>query len=114
MTDSRPWPGPAPKARIRRVAWFPTTRSGKAALTLAYVTVLSPAWVFLLLGQGIYMAGASDDVVIALLVGTVVALWSSLLWAKEHSILVAAFTVVLSAALMYFLWWVTTAPGSAA
>jgi len=106
--------GPAPKAKGRAVAWFPITRTGKVALTLAYVTVLSPAWVLMVLGQAVFQAGASDDVVVILLVATVVMLWASLLWAKDRSLLVAAFTVILSAALLYFLWWVMTAQGGAA
>lgn len=112
MTDSSS--RPASETRIRRVVWFPTTRTGKVALTLAYLTVLSPVWVFVVLGQAVFRAGASDDVVVAMLVGSVVALWAALLWAKERSLLVAAFTVLLSVALMYFLGWLTTAQGPAA
>lgn len=41
-------------------------------------------------------------------------LWVSLFRAKERSLLVAGFTVILSAALMYFLWWVTMTPGGTA
>ena len=106
--------GPAPKAGRRAVAWFPVTRTGKVALTLAYLTVLSPAWVFMVLGQAVFQAGASDDVVVILLVATVATLWAALLWARDRSLLVAAFTVVLSAALMYVLWWVVTSPGAVA
>lgn len=109
MTHSPP--GRAPRARVRPVIWFPTTRAGKVALTLAYLTVLSPVWVLLILGQAVFRAGASDDIVIVLLVVTVAALWLSLIWAKQRSLLVAAFTLVLSAALLYFLWWVSTVPG---
>lgn len=111
MTDSSS--RPASETRSRAVVWFPTTRTGKVALTLAYLTVLSPVWVFLVLGQAVFMAGASDDVVIALLAATVLALWATLLWAKERSLLVGAFTLLLSAALMYFLGWLTTAGGAA-
>jgi hypothetical protein len=64
--------GPVPKAGSRGVAWFPITRMGKAALTMAYATVLSPAWVLLVLGQAVFQAGASDDIVVILLVATVV------------------------------------------
>jgi len=45
---------------------------------------------------------------------TVVMLWAALLWAKDRSLLVAAFTVILSAALMYYLRWVMTAAGGTA
>ena len=106
--------GPPPRAGSRGVAWFPITRMGKVALTMAYVTVLSPVWVLMVLGQAVFQAGASDDIVVILLVVTVVMLWAALLWAKDRSLLVAAFTVILSAALMYFLWWVMTAPGGTA
>lgn len=112
MTDSPP--GLAAKARKHPLVWFPTTRTGKVALVLAYLTVLSPFWVFVVLGPAVYQAGASDDVVIAMLVATVAALWASLLWAKERSLLVAGFTMVLSAALVYFLWWLAATPGGAA
>lgn len=106
--------GPAPTAGRRALAWFPVTRTGKVALILAYLTVLSPAWVLLVLGQAVFLAGASDDIVVILLVVTVVMLWVSLLWAKDRSLLVAAFAVFLSAALMYFLWWAMTSPGAVA
>ncbi|QDY90215.1 hypothetical protein E7Y32_08350 [Arthrobacter sp. UKPF54-2] len=106
--------GRAPTAGSRALAWFPVTRTGKIALTLAYVTVLSPAWVLLVLGQAVFQAGASDDIVVILLVVTVVMLWAALLWAKDRSLLVAAFAVLLSAALMYFLWWAMASPGTVA
>lgn len=102
---------PAANARSRAVVWFPVTRTGQVALTLAYLTVLSPFWVFVVLGQAVFMAGASDDVVVVMLAGSVAALWAALFWAKERSLLVALFTVMLSAALMYFLWWLTATPG---
>lgn len=102
ITDSPP--GPAAKARDRPVVWLPTTRAGKVELTLAYLTVLSPFWVFVVLGQAVFQAGASDDVVIAMLVVTVAALWASLFWARERSLLVAAFTMVLSAVLLFMGW----------
>lgn len=112
MTESSS--GPVSETLVRRVVWFPTTRAGKVALTLAYLTVLSPVWVLLVLGQAVFRAGAADDVVVAMLVGSVAALWTALLRAKERSLLVAAFTVLLSAALMYFLGWLTSTPGGAA
>jgi hypothetical protein len=110
MTDSSP--GPAHAAGV--LVWFPTTRTGEVALTLAYLTVLSPVWVLLVLRQAVFRAAASDDVVVAILVGSVVALWATLLWAKERSLLVAAFAVQLSAALLYFLGWLTSTAGGAA
>lgn len=113
-TIKDPQSAPAPQSRTRPVAWFPTTRTGKVALALAYLTVLSPAWVLLILGRAVFMAGVADVVVIAMLVATVLMLWVSLLRAKERSLLVAGFTVILSAALMYFLWWVTMTPGGTA
>lgn len=112
MTDSPP--GPAAKARVRPVVCFPTTRAGNVALTLAYLTVLSPFWVIVVLGQAVFQAGASDDVVLVMLVVTVAALWAALFWAKERSLLVAAFTMVLSAVLLFMGWSaaVTGFPGA--
>jgi len=109
MTDSTP--RPATETRIRRATWFPTTRTGKVALALAYLAVLSPFWALVVLGPAVFRAGASDDVVVAMLTVSVISLWAALLWAKEPSLLVAVFTLVLSTVLMYFLWWVTTVPG---
>ena len=80
---------------------------------LAYLAVLSPSWTLVGLGQAAFMAGASDDVVAAVLACSVAALWAALFLAKERSILVAAFTMILSAALMRLIWWIVTARGGA-
>ena len=111
MTHSTP--RPAGDSRSRRRVWFPTTRTGKVALMLAYLAVLSPFWTLVGLGQAVFMAGASDDVVVAVLACSVAALWAALLLAKERSLLVAAFAVILSAALMRLIWRIVTARGGA-
>ena len=96
------------KQPLHGTPWRPTTHMGTLALVLTLVTLLSPVLIIVVLpvavnlGTVTFSAGmvSSELMMTALAAVTVAVLWAALLYAKERSVLVGFFALILSAVLM--------------
>lgn len=106
------------KQALRGPAWLPTTDLGRFALALTLGTLLSPVLIIAVLSIAVnlrtvtFPAGmvSSELMLTALLAVTVTVLWTALLGAKERSVLVGFFALVLSATLMLFITLILASP----